>query len=187
MCRRVIHWFRERTLQEWIFLLISIILIIFILLLTIAWAIGINGQFYGLIIKASTSGSNGYSQAFEKNLTDFAFTIKEYGTISLTFFAITFIGGIFNLRRDNTIEGRLSRITTILIFTMSIVFLFCFMSLHLLYSLIYPYIITTSDVILQLLNIGLSLFIVSVNLLLYTLILYLIRLLFLPRNQITSL
>ena len=184
MCRGVIDWFRERPLERGLISLVAILAIIFILILTVAWATGINGQFKGVILKASASGSEGYTPDFEKNLTIFANTVKEYGSIALTFFGITFIGGIFDLRRDSTREGRLSRLTTKMIFTISTVFLFCFMCLH-IYTLIYPYITAESDAILQLLNISLSLFVISVNLLLYTLILYLIMLISLPKDQTT--
>jgi hypothetical protein len=176
MCGKIKEWFTSRTLEDWLYFGVVIVLISFILLLTVTWATGINSQFYGLIIKASESGSEGYTPDFERNLTAFALSIKDYGNIALTFFGFTFIGGIFNLRKGVTNEDRMSRRITIMIFSISIVFLFCFMTLQLIYSLIYPYITSTSENISTLLSLGLSLFVIAVNLLLYILIFYLISL-----------
>jgi hypothetical protein len=186
MCRRVLDWYRERPTERILFTIATIMTMLFILFLTTSWALGINAQFRGLIINASASSSEGYTPEFEKNLTAFSNTIKEYGAISLSLFGITFLGGIFDLRRDITREGTFSRITTTMVFTISIVFLFCFMTLHLLYTISYPYLQSDANTILLLMNIGLSLFIIAVNLLLFLLILFLMTLILSPRTPSSS-
>ena len=69
-----------------------------------------------LLTNAASSGTGGYTPEFEEDLKEFAFTIKDYGTVALSFFGITFLGGIFDLRRNNTEEGLLSRYATLIIF-----------------------------------------------------------------------
>jgi hypothetical protein len=183
MCKRVVDWFRDRPIKKGIFTAIMIVVVVFILIMTIMWMKSLDSQFRGLIIKASESASEGYTPEFEKNLTAFIFTVKDYGTIALTFFGITLLGGIFDLRRARTTEDSQSRITVIMIFCISIVFLLCFMTLHLLYTYIYPYIIIDSNGILTLLGLGLNLFIIAINLLLYILIFHLFILISNPRGQ----
>lgn len=159
---RVARWASTRRLEHWMFYGLSIMVIIFIVLLSVLWTQSINNQLYGYVLKASDAGSEGYNQNFSLALKDFAFTIKEYSNVSLTLFGFTFIGEIFIIfRRSNSIEERLRRYFIIITTITSVFFIISFVSLFSLSALLYPYTTIEAGGIKSLLTIGLGLLILG--------------------------
>lgn len=140
------------TIKNIVFTAFWIVLSLVIIRIGYIWALGLQGQIKGLLIDASSE----YSM-----LKDLAFAIKEYGTIALSLFGITLLGGIFDLHKEQkNREGVITSNATTIIFGISIMFLISFICLFLVYSLIYPYILTEdTTLILGLLQWGLGLFI----------------------------
>lgn len=151
---------------------ISILITTFVLI----WYLGINTQLYSIITSQKPN---------EEKLGSYASTLKDYALISLTLFGVTFIGGIFELhKKEKSVVGRLERNTKLLVFLSSILFLISFISLLMLYSLIYPIIsLNLPETLLSvLLFLGVGFFTVSIITLLLILILYLIRIVTTPQE-----
>jgi len=164
--------------SDWIEFFTPIIIIPLALILGSFLSIGITSQIKGLLFNASQD----YNA-----IKEFAAAIQNYYTISLSFFGITFIGGIFELHKFNkTLIGKITKKIIIIIFSISIVFLLAFIVFFALYLMIYPYILIGSSneqIILFLLNIGIFLFLVGIITLLIVLILYLLRIAALPNKK----
>jgi hypothetical protein len=150
---------------DWKYYLLFIIVELMAIILLSIWIIGITDQIIGLL--QNTLQDIG-------KLKDLADVIKDYGTVSLTLFGFTFIGGIFEIRKfgsdpiDKFTKGIMK-----MIFSLSIVFLFTFIIFYILYSLIYPNPFDSPIIIVSLLLIGIGLFILGILVLLAVLIKYL--------------
>lgn len=166
------------TKSQWIEFLTPIIIMPLAFILAVFLSTGITSQIKGLLFNASQD----YNA-----IKEFAAAIQNYYTIALTFFGITFIGGIFELHKFNKTQGdQITRKIIIVIFSISIVFLSAFIVFFALYLMIYPYILTgpsNEQTILFLLNLGVLLFLVGIITLLSVLILYILRIAALPKNK----
>jgi uncharacterized membrane protein (DUF485 family) len=119
-------------------------------------------------------------------IATYATTIKDYGTIALTLFGITFIGGIFELHKSvKSKTDRIVKNSKLLIFIISIIFLISFICLFMLYALIYPYLNTNLPeyVLGLLLFFGIASFILSIVILLFILIMYFLRISVFPVSE----
>jgi hypothetical protein len=147
--------------------LLYTLLIIYFVAITITYVlfIGMVVQIKGLLDEAS--------QDINK-LSNLSEVIRNYASIALTLFGITFIGGIFELYKFRTqdIKEYFTKRAMIMIFSLSIVFLFTFIDLSILYSFIYPRPIH-EDVIVYSMLIGIILFVLGIITLLIILIIYL--------------
>jgi hypothetical protein len=168
---------QNSTIKDGILFIIWGLLTIFAIVLTYFWYTGIFGQLNNILAMTDDKA---------KAIETYALTIKDYGMVALTFFGITFIGGIFDLHKKvKSKTGKIVKNSQLFIFSISILFLVSFICLFMLYSLIYPYLNTNLPeyILGWLLFSGIALFIMSIILLLFILIMYFLRISVLPVSE----